>query len=134
MEPSGGKDVGEAVQRLSPTAIAAIALALLLLVIGGFVFLRGGGTEDDRLTNAVTAAREDPEKLCSSQATYDLIERELRRVRDTHGNESIFAGSYGWASAGRFHHASTQLKRFLNTIGGFVFQESDRDGVFESCA
>ena len=54
MEPSSGKGVGDAVQRLSPTAIAAIALAALLLIIGAFVFLRGGGAEDDRLTNAVT--------------------------------------------------------------------------------
>ena len=27
---------------------------------------------------------------------------------------------YGWASAGRFHHAQGQLKRFLNLCGGFV--------------
>ncbi len=53
---------------------------------------------------------------------FDLIEGELRRVRADAGNEAIFAGSYGWGSAGRFHHASTQLKRFLNTIGGFVDQ------------
>jgi biotin/methionine sulfoxide reductase len=53
---------------------------------------------------------------------FDAIERELRRVREEHGNEAIFAGSYGWASAGRFHHAQTQMKRFLNTIGGFVDQ------------
>ncbi|MEM1398315.1 MAG: molybdopterin-dependent oxidoreductase, partial [Pseudomonadota bacterium] len=50
----------------------------------------------------------------------DLIASELTRVRGTHGNEAIFAGSYGWASAGRFHHAQGQLKRFLNTVGGFV--------------
>ena len=49
----------------------------------------------------------------------DLVARELRRVIDTHGNESIFAGSYGWASAGRFHHAQGHLKRFLNLMGGF---------------
>ena len=36
------------------------------------------------------------------------------------GNESIYGGSYGWASAGRFHHAQGQLKRFLNCIGGFT--------------
>ncbi|MEL7026993.1 MAG: molybdopterin-dependent oxidoreductase [Pseudomonadota bacterium] len=52
--------------------------------------------------------------------TLELIANELRRVRTEHGNEGIFAGSYGWASAGRFHHAQSQLKRFLNTIGGFV--------------
>lgn len=51
----------------------------------------------------------------------DMVARELTRVKDTHGNESIFAGSYGWASAGRFHHAQSQLKRFMNTIGGFSY-------------
>ena len=49
-----------------------------------------------------------------------LIADELERVRTVHGNRAIFGGSYGWASAGRFHHAQGQLKRFLNCIGGFV--------------
>ncbi|MEM8790194.1 MAG: molybdopterin-dependent oxidoreductase [Pseudomonadota bacterium] len=55
----------------------------------------------------------------------DLIAAELTRIREQHGNEAIFAGSYGWASAGRFHHAQSQLKRFLNTIGGFVRSEGN---------
>ena len=55
----------------------------------------------------------------------DRIAKELSRVREQHGNESIFAGSYGWASAGRFHHAQSQLKRFLNTQGGFVTSEGN---------
>ena len=55
----------------------------------------------------------------------DLIAGELTRIRGAHGNEAIFAGSYGWASAGRFHHAQSQLKRFLNTIGGFVRSEGN---------
>src|SRR4051794_29585982 len=38
-----------------------------------------------------------------------LVADELRRVRDRYGNEAIFGGSYGWASAGRFHHAQSQL-------------------------
>jgi biotin/methionine sulfoxide reductase len=50
----------------------------------------------------------------------DLAARELRRVHAEHGAGAIFGGSYGWASAGRFHHAQSQLKRFLNTIGGYV--------------
>lgn len=54
-----------------------------------------------------------------------LIAAELKRVRAKHGNKSIFAGSYGWASAGRFHHAQGQLKRFLNTQGGFVRSEGN---------
>jgi biotin/methionine sulfoxide reductase len=50
----------------------------------------------------------------------ELVSRELRRVREQHGNEAIFGGSYGWASAGRFHHAQSQLHRFLNCIGGYT--------------
>lgn len=55
----------------------------------------------------------------------DRIASEVQRVRTDHGNESIFAGSYGWSSAGRFHHAQSQLKRFLNTVGGFSFSEGN---------
>ncbi len=50
----------------------------------------------------------------------DLLASELQRVREQHGNESIFGGSYGWSSAGRFHHAQSQVHRFLNAIGGYV--------------
>src|SRR5699024_3374122 len=28
--------------------------------------------------------------------------------------------SYGWGSAGRFHHAQSQVHRFLNTLGGYT--------------
>jgi biotin/methionine sulfoxide reductase len=51
----------------------------------------------------------------------DLLGAELRRVRDTHGPGAVFGGSYGWASAGRFHHAQSQIHRFLNmALGGYV--------------
>src|SRR5215475_56506 len=51
----------------------------------------------------------------------DLLGAELSRVRDTHGPGAVFGGSYGWASAGRFHHAQSQIHRFLNTtLGGYV--------------
>lgn len=53
-------------------------------------------------------------------AALDLAAGALKHSIDTAGNESIYGGSYGWASAGRFHHAQGQLKRFLNLIGGFV--------------
>ena len=46
------------------------------------------------------------------------IAEEVTRVKRDFGNEAIFGGSYGWASAGRFHHAQSQLKRFLNCAGG----------------
>lgn len=51
----------------------------------------------------------------------DIVANELQRVKRLHGNESIFGGSYGWASAGRFHHALGQLHRFLNGFGGYVY-------------
>ena len=44
----------------------------------------------------------------------------LDRVRKEFSNEAIYGGSYGWASAGRFHHANGQLHRFLNTAGGYT--------------
>jgi biotin/methionine sulfoxide reductase len=49
-----------------------------------------------------------------------LIEKELTRVRETFGNEAIYGGSYGWASAGRLHHSPSLLKRFLAGCGGYV--------------
>ena len=48
----------------------------------------------------------------------EIVAAEIDRVRHDHGNASIFAGSYGWTSCGRFHHASTQVKRLLNLVGG----------------
>ncbi|WP_329129913.1 molybdopterin-dependent oxidoreductase [Streptomyces sp. NBC_01476] len=50
----------------------------------------------------------------------DLAAAELARVRDLHGNQAVFGGSYGWASAGRFHHAQSQLHRFLARFGGYT--------------
>lgn len=54
------------------------------------------------------------------ERALDLVTDELKRVIASHGNASIFAGSYGWASAGRFHHARSQLQRFLTRLGGFT--------------
>ena len=62
----------------------------------------------------------DPFVEVSWEKVNELVAAELNRVRKTFGNASIFGGSYGWASAGRFHHAQSQLKRLLNCIGGFT--------------
>ncbi|MGD9869186.1 MAG: molybdopterin-dependent oxidoreductase, partial [Hyphomicrobiales bacterium] len=56
----------------------------------------------------------------SWDVALDLVAAELRRVREEHGNAAIYGGSYGWGSAGRFHHAQSQIHRFLNSIGGFT--------------
>ena len=56
----------------------------------------------------------------SWEKAYEIIEQQLRRVRDTYGSEGIFAGSYGWRSAGVLHKAYTLMQRFLGLTGGYV--------------
>jgi len=74
---------------------------------------RGAGPDDRR-------GRDDYVPV-SWEKALDLLASELRRIQDTRGPGAIFGGSYGWASAGRFHHAQSQVHRFLNiTLGGYV--------------
>ena len=63
----------------------------------------------------------EPFVAVSWDEALDLVAAEIRRVKETYGNEAIYASS-GWASAGVFHNASAQLYRFLNGFGGFVSQ------------
>jgi biotin/methionine sulfoxide reductase len=56
----------------------------------------------------------------SWERALGLIQDEIRRVKASFGNESIYGGSYGWASAGRLHHSPSLLKRFLAGCGGYV--------------
>lgn len=48
----------------------------------------------------------------------ELAACDIDRIRRLHGNSAIYSGSYGWASAGRFHHAQSQLRRFMSLAGG----------------
>ena len=64
---------------------------------------------------------QEPFVEVSWEVALELVAKELRRVKAEHGNKAIFGGSYGWGSAGRFHHAQSQLHRFLNSFGGYVF-------------
>ncbi|BBK40560.1 biotin sulfoxide reductase [Allostella vacuolata] len=50
----------------------------------------------------------------------DRLAAEIGRVYDGPGAEAVFGGSYGWSSAGRFHHAQSQVHRFLNMLGGYI--------------
>ena len=56
----------------------------------------------------------------SWETAEKLVADELTRVKDRYSNNAIYAGSYGWSSAGRFHHAQSQIHRFLNCIGGYT--------------
>ncbi|MET7770586.1 molybdopterin-dependent oxidoreductase [Nocardia sp. NPDC005366] len=67
------------------------------------------------------AGRGDEEFVpVSWERAQDLLAEELARVYREYGPAGVFGGSYGWASAGRFHHAQSQVHRFLNCLGGYV--------------
>jgi biotin/methionine sulfoxide reductase len=76
-------------------------------------WLEGGPRPDRRRGRDAFVPVEWPRAL-------DLVAAELRRVYAAHGPSAVFGGSYGWASAGRFHDAPRQLHRFLNVAGGYV--------------
>ncbi|MGI9490430.1 MAG: molybdopterin-dependent oxidoreductase [Geminicoccaceae bacterium] len=63
----------------------------------------------------------DPFVAVPWDEALDIASEALKHVAAEHGNQSIFGGSYGWASAGRFHHAQSQLHRFLNHLGGYTY-------------
>ncbi|WP_176084809.1 molybdopterin-dependent oxidoreductase [Martelella sp. HB161492] len=63
--------------------------------------------------------REDYVEVSWDEA-LDLAASAYRQVISERGNEAIYGGSYGWGSAGRFHHAQSQLHRFLNCVGGYT--------------
>src|SRR5262249_16867979 len=55
----------------------------------------------------------------------DLVAGELARVKQQHGHAAIMGGSAGWGSAGIFHDARTQTRRFFAALGGFMDQDSN---------
>ena len=61
----------------------------------------------------------------SWEKALDFVATELARVKREHGNGAIMGGSQGWSSAGIFHHARSQVRRFLASFGGFVDQTSN---------
>jgi len=63
----------------------------------------------------------EPFVAVSWDRALDLLAAELARVKSEHGNQAIYAAS-GWSSAGRFHAAESQLRRFMNKFGGHVSQ------------
>jgi len=59
------------------------------------------------------------------ERALDLVAGELARIKRDHGHDAIMAGSQGWGSAGIFHEARSQLRRFMSTFGGFIDQTSN---------
>ncbi|MEM7281179.1 MAG: molybdopterin-dependent oxidoreductase [Pseudomonadota bacterium] len=80
--------------------------------------IRKGYLESGKASRATRG--QDPFVEVPWDEALDIAATELQRIRDEHSNEAIFAGSYGWASAGRFHHAQSQIHRFMNCFGGYT--------------
>ena len=62
----------------------------------------------------------DPFVQITWDEAIEIVAFELNRVKKKYKNKAFFAGSYGWGSAGRFHHAQSQLHRFFNCYGGYT--------------
>ncbi len=85
--------------------------------------IRRGWLEDGPgpANRAGTRRRGDDDYIAVDWDTASaLVAGELDRIRTVHGNNAIYGGSYGWGSAGRFHHPQSQVHRFLNMIGGYT--------------
>jgi len=50
----------------------------------------------------------------------DIVATEVDRVKNQHGNSSIYAGSYGWASSGVLHYSGNNAHRFFALHGGYT--------------
>ena len=85
--------------------------------------IREGFLNQGRLSDGTMRGKESFVKV-SWEVAFELAAIALSEVKENYSNEAIFGGSYGWASAGRFHHAQSQVHRFLNKFGGYV---SSRD-------
>lgn len=81
--------------------------------------VRKGYYENRRASDTRQRGRE-PFIAVGWDEALDMVAEALTAARDTKGNNSIYGGSYGWASAGRFHHAQSQVHRFLRGFGGYT--------------
>jgi len=61
----------------------------------------------------------------------EIIYEELNRVQSNYGDDSIYAGSYGWFGVGKLNNPQTLLKRMLNSTG---IQFVDSKGTYSTGA
>ncbi len=83
--------------------------------------VRRGWLRDRGASDGGQRGRDDFVPLPWDEA-LDLVAGEIARVRAEHGPQGVFAGSYGWSSAGRLHHARSLIRRFHFAGGGAVDQ------------
>jgi len=117
-----GKGVGAIPYKSDPNPPALISSAIAANHDESRILqpiVRKGWLEDGPTGTGAGRGGEPFVAVSWDQATA-LVADELTRVRDEYGPSSIYAGSYGWASAGRLHQAQAALKRFLGLLGGFT--------------
>jgi biotin/methionine sulfoxide reductase len=107
----GDPDPARTLLRNVPAMLDERVRVLVPHVRRGFLE-RGAGPDERRGRDRYVPVRWDD--------ALSLAVREIDRCRTSFGNASIFGGSYGWGSAGRFHHAQSQVHRFLNVLGGYT--------------
>jgi hypothetical protein len=89
MEPERGADVHRPMRRFNPTLLALLlGLVILALLVAYFASNRNSDQDKLKDSQVTTAQPASVEKRCASQATYDLIKRELfRRAAQMRGSD-----------------------------------------------
>lgn len=78
------------------------------------------GYYKDRSRSDTTRRGKEPFVEVEWDEALAIAADALKAAKENGGNRGIYGGSYGWASAGRFHHAQSQVHRFLRTFGGYT--------------
>jgi hypothetical protein len=89
MEPEGRADVHPPMRRLNPTILALLAGVVVLLLLAAY-FASSRNPDQDKLKDSQITSTQAaaPDKTCASQATYDLIKRDLfRRAAQLRGSD-----------------------------------------------
>ena len=81
--------------------------------------VRAGYLEKGRDSDGAGRGNE-PFVPVSWDTALDLAAEALRHTYEQHGPNAVYGSSYGWSSAGRFHHTQSQVHRFLKLAGGYV--------------
>lgn len=90
MKPPRTGEVVDPPERKANRTIIALILGLILLVVIIAYFATSKTDNQDRLTNSkvATAPEASPEKLCASNAVYEILKRELfRRAAQLRGSD-----------------------------------------------
>ena len=67
----------------------------------------------------------DPFVRVSWDEALTFVAKELKRVRESYGPESIYGGSYGWMSSGALGNARNLMQRVLSLNGGYTGHYGD---------